>query len=72
VEVDLASQWWYPVGELPALKQRAFVGASVVLPPKQGGNPDRIGERFRLSARALLRKGFTHSHSRGQTAIERG
>jgi hypothetical protein len=63
VEADLNSQWWYPVGELPALKQRAVVGASVVLPFKQGGNPDRIGERFRLSARALLRKGFTHSQS---------
>ena len=60
VEAVLDSQWWYPVSELSVF---AFVGASVALPPTQGEIPARIGERFRLSARALLRKGFTHSQS---------
>ena len=57
VEDALDSQWWYPVSELPGC---AFVGASVAVSLKQAA---RIGERFRLSARALLRKGFTHSQS---------
>ena len=65
VPVDNApdSQWWYPVGELPATKRMAFVGASIGLPPPECGITERIGERFRRSARALLRKSFTHSQS---------